>query len=85
MKSTLLELRKFHNRNTASDTVAADRGIGAARTWVLNKFNLYATRNEDRLVTGYLQFDQDVCGMMRHKNVVVVLPGSDIKDPLPSS
>ncbi len=81
MKSTLLELRKFHNRNTASDTVAADRGIGAARTWVLNKFNHYDTLNENRLVTGYLQFDQDVCGMLRHKNVVAVLPGSDTKDP----
>ncbi len=81
MKSTLLELRKFHNRNTASDTLAADRGMGAARTWVLNKFNQYDTQYEDRLVTGYLQFDQDVCGMMRHKNVVAVLPGTDTKDP----
>nr|MDQ3015239.1 M28 family peptidase [Bacteroidota bacterium] len=63
------------------DTISADTGIGAARTWVLKKFNEYAAVRENRLVTGYLQFDQDVCGMMRHKNVLAVLPGSDLKDP----
>lgn len=81
MKSTLLELRKFHNRNTASDTVSATKGIGAARAWVLAKLQEFSGRSENRLVTGYFQFDQDVCGMMRHKNVVAVLPGNDVSDP----
>ena len=80
MKATLLSLRKFHNRNTASDTVSADTGIGAARKWVLEQFNRYSQEQFGRLVTGYLEFDQDVCGMGRHKNVVAVLPGKDTSD-----
>src|SRR5688572_1478984 len=80
LKATLFELRKFHNRNSASDTVSADRGIGAARKWVLKKFNEYAVQNSSQMLTGYFQFDQDVCGMGRHKNVIAVLPGSDTTD-----
>ncbi|HUR31611.1 MAG TPA: M28 family peptidase [Saprospiraceae bacterium] len=81
LKATLLVLRKFENRNTGSDTISPIRGIGAARSWVLNKFNQYSVANENRLVTGYFQFDQDVCAMGRHKDVVAVLPGRDISDP----
>jgi hypothetical protein len=81
LKATLLGLRPFHTRNTASDTTSATRGIGAARKWILNKFDQYDIASNGRLVTGYLQFDQDVCGMMRHKNVVAVLPGRDTSDP----
>ncbi|MDZ4747537.1 MAG: M28 family peptidase [Saprospiraceae bacterium] len=81
MKATLLALRTFHNRNTGSDTMAVDKGIGAARKWVLAQFDRYSTNQNGRLVTGYLQFDQDVCGMGRHKNVVAVLPGRDGSDP----
>lgn len=81
MKATLLTLRTFHNRNTGSDTMAVDKGIGAARKWVLAQFDRYSTNQTGRLVTGYLQFDQDVCGMERHKNVLAVLPGRDGSDP----
>jgi hypothetical protein len=81
MKATLLALRPFHNRNTGSDTLSDTRGMGAARRWVLSQFDRYSEENGGRLVTGYLQFDQDVCGMGRHKNVVAVLPGSDTTDP----
>lgn len=81
LKAILLELRKFHNRNTGSDTLSATTGIGAARKWVLDKFNTYSAASEGRLVTGYFQFDQNVCGMSRHKNVLAVLPGRDVTDP----
>lgn len=81
LKAILVELRKFENRNTGSDTLSATRGIGAARTWVLDKFNQYSAESNGRLETGYLQFDQNVCDVARHKNVVAVLPGSDITDP----
>ncbi len=81
MKATLLGLQPFHNRNTGSDTISADTGIGAARKWVLAQFDRFSTNQGGRLVTGYLEFDQDVCGMGRHKNVVAVLPGRDISDP----
>jgi hypothetical protein len=81
MKATLLALQPFHNRNTGSDTISADTGIGAARKWVLAQFERFSTNQGGRLVTGYLEFDQDVCGMGRHKNVVAVLPGRDGSDP----
>ncbi len=81
LKATLLALQKFENRNTGSDTLSETRGIGAARKWVLKKLNQYSANNENRLVTGYFQFDEIVCGMGRHKNVVAVLPGRDISDP----
>jgi Peptidase family M28 len=81
MKATLLALRTFHNRNTGSDTTSADKGIGAARSWVLSHFERNGIAQGGRLVTGYLEFDQNVCGMGRHKNVVAVLPGNDITDP----
>ncbi|MFZ1676486.1 MAG: M28 family peptidase [Saprospiraceae bacterium] len=81
MKATLVALQQFFNRNTASDTLSESSGIGAARKWVLSQFERFSMKHFNRLVTGYLQFDQDVCGMMRHKNVVAVLPGQDISDP----
>lgn len=81
LKATLLALEKFQNRNTASDTLSEVTGIGAARKWVLGKFERLSFLTNGRLVTGYLQFDQDVCDMMRHKDVVAVLPGKDTSDP----
>ncbi|MBK9983018.1 MAG: M28 family peptidase [Saprospiraceae bacterium] len=81
LKATLLSLEAFHNRNTASDTISETTGIGAARKWVLSQFERLSLLQGSRLVTGYLQFDQDVCGMMSHKDVVAILPGRDISDP----
>ncbi|MEP6647165.1 MAG: M28 family peptidase [Saprospiraceae bacterium] len=81
LKATLISLEQFQNRNTASDTVSEITGIGAARKWVLGKFERLSIISNGRLVTGYLQFDQDVCDMTRHKDVVAVLPGKDTSDP----
>lgn len=81
LKNLLISLSSFRNRNTGSDTLSATEGIGAARTWILEKFDAYDAVNEDRLITGYFQFDQVVCGMGHHKNVVAVLPGRDNTDP----
>ena len=83
LKSLLIAMRTFENRNTGSDTLSPTRGIGAARRWALDKFNSYSAANENRLLTGYLQFVQDVCGVSSHKNIVAVLPGRDISDPAP--
>ena len=57
MKATLVYMQRFHNRNTASDTISADTGIGAARSWILERFNKISEENNSRLVTGYLYFD----------------------------
>jgi len=81
MKATLIALRPFHTRNTGSDTISETTGIGAARKWILKQFERNSIAQGGRLVTGYLKFDQDVCGMLSHKNVVAVLPGRDTTDP----
>lgn len=80
LKVLLEHLASFQNRNTGSDTVSSTRGIGAARRWVRSKFQEYSSVNENRLLTGYLQFDQIICGANQHRNVLGVLPGTDTTD-----
>lgn len=80
LKATLFALQAFHNRNTSSDTLSDSIGIGAARKWVLHQFERLSAQQNSRLITGYLEFDQVVCTMGRHKNVVAVLPGRDSSD-----
>ncbi|WP_276132170.1 M28 family peptidase [Polluticoccus soli] len=80
MKSYLMELRKFKNRNTSSDTVSSTKGIGAARRWIYSKFQQFSAQSENRLLPSYLQFDTLVCTQTRHRNVFAVLPGSDLSD-----
>jgi hypothetical protein len=76
----LTVLRSFKNRNTGSDTVASDRGIGAARRWIFSKFSQFSAANESRLVPSYLQFDEAICAIDQHRNVIGVLPGLDTSD-----
>ena len=47
LKSYILKLATFENRNTGSDTISYHRGIGAARKWILSKFNDISANNED--------------------------------------
>ena len=77
LKSYIIKLASFENRNTGSDTLSLTRGIGAARDWVLSKFNEISAQNESRLVTSFLQFDQVICNIGRHKNILGVLPGTN--------
>lgn len=76
LKQYLLELNAFGNRNTGSDTTSATFGMGAARRWAFDRMVGFSGRNEGRLHVGYVQFDQNVCGMEQHRNVLGVLPGS---------
>ena len=78
LRVMITRMSEFGTRNTGADTLSATTGMGAARNWVLDKFNEYSAANENRLQTGFFQFDQDVCGMGRHKNVIAVLPGTDV-------
>ncbi len=71
----LEELSTFHTRNTGSDTVSTTTGIGAARRWVHSEFERISASNENRLQVGYLQFDEPICSMNQHRNVLAVLPG----------
>ena len=77
LKAYLERLDDFETRHTSSDTTSATRGIGAARKYILKKFNGFSNFQNGRLITSYFSFDEDICGMMRHKNVLAILPGSD--------
>ncbi|MFT5821653.1 MAG: Zn-dependent M28 family amino/carboxypeptidase [Crocinitomix sp.] len=78
LKSYLVDMAGFMNRNTGSDTVSATTGIGAARRWAYEEFEAISAANDNRLIPSYLQFDQVVCGMSQHRNIFAVLPGSNI-------
>jgi len=49
LKSTILKLVSFGTRNTLSTQADPKRGIGAARQWVLSRFNEYAKKSGGRL------------------------------------
>lgn len=77
LKAWIIRLSQFGTRNSGSDTLSATTGYGAARRWAFDKFGEFSAASEGRLLVSYLQFDQDICGMGRHANVLAVLPGSD--------
>ena len=78
LKSYLIQLSSFVNRNTGSDTISATQGIGAARRWAHDKFEEFSALHDNRLFTSYLQFDQLICDQGQHRNVFAVLPGTDV-------
>jgi hypothetical protein len=77
LKSYILQLASFENRNTASDTTSSLTGIGAARRWAFQKFSSFSNQTENRLIPSYFQFDRTICNVTQHRNVIAVLPGSD--------
>ncbi len=80
LKSYIVSLANFHNRNTGADTLSPVTGVGAARRWVYQKFSEFSAANENRLIPSYLQFDQVICGSAQHRNIFAVLPGLDTSD-----
>lgn len=77
LKSHIENLVSFETRNTGSDTLSDSRGIGAARTWIYNKFEQFNRDNGMISTVDYLEFDQGICGMSHHKNVLMVHPGME--------
>ena len=77
LRNLLEMLETFYNRNSGSDTLSLSIGIGACRSWIKSYFDLIDRNNENRLVTGYLEFDAEICGKTHHKNPFALLPGSD--------
>jgi hypothetical protein len=75
LKANIIRLSAFGTRNSGSDTLSNTTGFGAARNWALSRFQDYSSKNENRLVSGFLKFEADMCGMMEHKDVLAVLPG----------
>nr|MBC8316154.1 M28 family peptidase [Bacteroidota bacterium] len=77
MIAYLQHIDTYFNRNTGSDTVSETRGIGAVRRWIHQKFMEYRDASGDRLVITYNDFQQNICGQSRHRNVLAILPGLD--------
>ncbi len=77
LKSYLVSMQQFETRNSGSDTLSSTRGIGAARNWLRDQFQQFSTANGNRLLTGFFEFDFDICEVTHHKNIVAMLPGSE--------
>jgi len=78
----LLCLEKFETRNSGSDTLSTTRGIGAARTWIYDRFQQMASQSPVNSQADYLEFDQVICDMDHHKNVILVHPGTNPEEEI---
>jgi len=77
MLNYLVALQQFETRNSGADTLSTTRGMGASRTWIYDKLEEVNIQNGSPAVVDYLEFDQMICGMDHHKNVIMVHPGTD--------
>lgn len=85
LQSYITKLVSFGTRNTLSTQSNSNRGIGAARNWVLSKFNEFAKQSGGRLTaiidTTTLQPDgRRVNRTLLLGNVVATLKGTDPND-----
>jgi hypothetical protein len=85
LKSYIIKLVSFGTRNTLSSTKDKNRGIGAARNWVLGKFNEFAKQSQGRLTAfidtiTYQPDGRRVDHPINLGNVVATLRGTDPKD-----
>lgn len=85
LKSYINTMVLFGTRNTLSTQTNAERGIGAARNWVLGKFNAFAKQANGRLSafidTSTLQPDgKRIDAITVLGNVVATLKGTDPND-----
>lgn len=85
LKAYIKTLVAFGTRNTLSTQSNPQRGIGAARTWVLNKFTEFAKQSGGRLSafidTTTLQRDKErVDTTLLLGNVIATLKGTDPTD-----
>jgi hypothetical protein len=85
LRSYINKLVSFGTRNTLSSTTDKNRGIGAARNWVLGKFNEFARQSNGRLTAiidtvTYQPDGRRVDHPVNLGNVVATLKGTDPKD-----
>lgn len=85
LKSYISKMVAFGTRSTLSDTKSKTKGIGAARNWVVSKFNQFARQGDGRL-TAYLDTititpdGKRVDKTIILGNAVAVLKGTDAND-----
>ncbi len=85
LKAYIYKMVSFGTRNTLSSTTDRNRGIGAARNWVLSKFNEFAKHANNRLTAfvdtvTYNADGRRVDRPINLGNVVATLKGTDAKD-----
>jgi hypothetical protein len=85
LRSYITKMVSFGTRNTLSSTTDKNRGIGAARNWVLSKFNEFAKQSNNPLTafvdtTTYNADGRRIDRSINLGNVVATLKGSDPKD-----
>jgi len=85
LKSYIQKMVSFGTRNTLSTQTDNSHGIGAAKKWVLKKFNEFARASDGRLTasidnTSYKADNQRVNRNIILGNVVATLKGTDPDD-----
>ncbi len=84
LKSYITQMVSYGTRNTLSTQADPKRGIGAARNWVLSKFNQFAKESNGRLTafidTTTLPKSRRVDTTLLLGNVVATLKGTDPSD-----
>ena len=85
LQSYIKVMVSFGTRSTVSSTSDMKRGIGAARNWVLNKFNQFAAASGGRLTafvdtSTYAGDGKRVQHTINLGNTVATLKGTDPKD-----
>ena len=85
LKANMYKLVSFGTRNTLSTQGNATRGIGAARQWILSRFNEYAKQSEGRMTAfidtvTYISDGKRVNRPINLGNVVATLKGTDTND-----
>lgn len=85
LKSYISKMVTFGTRSTISDIKSKTKGIGAARNWVVSKFNQFAKQGDGRLTafldTVTLQADgKRVDKAILLGNAVAILKGTDAND-----
>lgn len=85
LQSYIKTLVGFGTRNTLSTQKETNRGIGAAKKWVLSKFNQFAKQSNGRLTaiidsTTYQPDGRRVDSAINLGNVVATLRGTDPND-----
>jgi hypothetical protein len=85
LKSHIQNLVKFGTRSTLSTTTDSKRGIGAARAWVLSRFQEFAKQSDGRMTAKIDSWTQPkdtrrVDTDIQMGNVIATLKGSDPTD-----
>ena len=84
LRSYILKMVSFGTRNTLSTQTNPNRGIGAARNWVLSRFSEFAKQSAGRLTafidTTTLQKGRRVDTTLLLGNVMATLKGTDPND-----